>query len=242
MTVVTPRLRLPRFNSESRIARARTEIVRRHRALPRPASYVVLCATVAVLNIVGLVMILSASSVAALSDYGSSWYFFERQLMWATLGCIAFVCAARVDYRRWRKASPFVLATTVAMLVVVLVIGENVKGSRRWLGVGSYGVQPSELAKLALVICAAQVLSVRVDRLSDPRAWRPVLMLLGVFALLIMRQPDLNSTVVLAVITFGVFLPIALVVVIVEAARTRIIAYRQANQVRTSQLTGPPNP
>jgi cell division protein FtsW len=67
-------------------------------------------------------------------------------------------------------------------------------------------VQPSELAKLALVVCAAQVLSVRVDRLSDPRAWRPVLMLLAVFALLVMMEPDLTSTVVLAVITFGVLI------------------------------------
>src|SRR6478752_8247580 len=106
MTVVTPRLRLPRFRNESRFARARVEVVRRHRALPRPASYVVLCATVTVLNIVGLVMILSASSVAALSDYGSSWYFFNRQLLWAIVGALAFVFAARLDYRRWRSAAP----------------------------------------------------------------------------------------------------------------------------------------
>src|SRR3954447_11783603 len=108
MTVVTPRLRLPRFRNESRFARARVEVVRRHRALPRPASYVVLCATVAVLNIVGLVMILSASSVAALSDYGSSWYFFDRQLMWAVFGLIAFVGASTLDYHRWRRWAPVI--------------------------------------------------------------------------------------------------------------------------------------
>jgi cell division protein FtsW len=96
-----------------------------------------------------------------------------------------------------------VCAATVALLVAVLAVGDNVYGSRRWLGIGSYGVQPSELAKLAMVVCAAQVLSVRADRLTDSRAWRPVLVLLFVFAVLVMKEPDLTSTIVLAVITFG---------------------------------------
>ena len=84
----------------SRSARRRARATRADVAvaLPRPPTYVVLCATVAVLNVVGLVMILSASSVAALSNYGSSWYFFNRQLAWAFCGAIAFVVAARVDY------------------------------------------------------------------------------------------------------------------------------------------------
>jgi len=69
-----------------------------NRPYPRTPSYVVVCATVGVLNIVGLVMILSASSVAALSDYGSSWYFFDRQFMWAVVGIVAFLVASRVDY------------------------------------------------------------------------------------------------------------------------------------------------
>ncbi len=153
MTVVTPRLRLPRLNRDSHIARVRDDVVRRHRALPRPASYVVLCATVAVLNIVGLVMILSASSVAALSDYGSSWYFFDRQLMWAVFGLIAFVAASTIDYHRWRRWAPLVLVVALIGLVVVLVpgVGITVNGSRRWLGVGMFRVQPSEVAKLALL-------------------------------------------------------------------------------------------
>src|SRR6476469_8857258 len=113
MTVITPRLRWPRFDGQSPIARARVEVVRRHRALPRPASYVVLCATVAVLNIVGLVMILSASSVAALSDYCSSWYFFDRQLMWAVFGLIAFVGASPLDYHRWRRGAPMILVVAL---------------------------------------------------------------------------------------------------------------------------------
>ncbi|HTL84980.1 MAG TPA: putative lipid II flippase FtsW [Acidimicrobiia bacterium] len=202
MTTITPRVTFERLARSNAVTRVTDRLATRPR-LPRPPAFIVVCATVGVLNIVGLVMIMSASSVAALSDYGSAWYFFERQLLWAALGGVAFVIAARVDYRRWRKASPFVCAATVALLVAVLAVGDNVYGSRRWLGIGSYGVQPSELAKLAMVVCAAQVLSVRADRLTDSRAWRPVLVLLFVFAVLVMKEPDLTSTIVLAVITFG---------------------------------------
>src|SRR5579862_289114 len=148
MTAISPRIRLSRIrvfglDRESPIARASADIVRRHRALPRPPTYVILCATVAVLNIVGLVMILSASSVSALSDYGSSWYFFDRQLIWAVGGAVAFVAASSFDYHWWRRAAPWLLALAVAGLVVVLVpgIGIKVDGSRRWLGVGSISVQ-----------------------------------------------------------------------------------------------------
>src|SRR4029077_19987015 len=123
MTVVTPRLRLPRFDGHTRLGRARVEIVRRHQALPRPGAYVVLCATVAVLNLVGLVMILSASSVAALSDYGSSWYFFNRQLMWAVGGLIAFVLASSYDYHVWRRLAPWLMGVALVGMAIVLVPG-----------------------------------------------------------------------------------------------------------------------
>src|SRR5579862_9181961 len=136
MTAISPRIRLSRIrifglDRESPIARASANVARRHRALPRPPTYVILCATVGVLNIVGLVMILSASSVAALSDYGSSWYFFDRQLIWAIGGLIAFLAASSFDYHWWRRAAPFLMALAGAGLVVVLVpgIGIMVDGS-----------------------------------------------------------------------------------------------------------------
>jgi cell division protein FtsW len=208
MTVVTPRLRVPRFTGDSRIARARVELVRRHRALPRPASYVVLCATVAVLNIVGLVMILSASSVAALSDYGSSWYFFDRQLMWAVFGLVAFVASSTIDYHRWRRWAPIVLVVALIGLFVVLVpgVGITVNGSRRWLGVGFLRVQPSEVAKVALLCCGANVLARRWERIADWREWTPVLILLGGLGLAVMLEPDLDSAIVLALIGFSLLI------------------------------------
>ena len=208
MTAISPRVRVPGLRRRGPLARVRTEVVRRHRALPRPPTYVILCTTVGVLNIVGLVMILSASSVAALSDYGSSWYFFDRQLIWAVGGVAAFVAASSVDYHVWRRLAPWLLAFAVAGLVLVLVpgVGIMVDGSRRWLGAGALRVQPSEVAKLALLCCGANVLARRADHLDDWPQWFPVLAVLGGLGLLVMLEPDLDSVIVLALIGFALLI------------------------------------
>jgi cell division protein FtsW len=211
MTVLSPRaprISLDRFRVNNPFARAGRAFMLRvttEDPLPRPPSYVLLCATVTVLNVVGLVMILSASSVAALADYGSSWYFFQRQLMWALVGLFMFFVASRFDYRRWRKIAPAVLVVSVALLVVVLVpgIGKLVDGGRRWLDFGPVQLQPSEFAKIALLLCGAAILAQRADRLADPRAWRPVIVVFGVLGGLVMLEKDLTSTIVLAVIFFS---------------------------------------
>ena len=105
----------------------------------RSSTAILLVATVAVLNVVGVVMVLSASSVASLTDYGSPWYFFLRQLMWTVLGLVAFVFAVRVRLptlaRAWYGRCS---SSACVLLVVVLVpgVGIYVSGSRRWLGCG----------------------------------------------------------------------------------------------------------
>jgi cell division protein FtsW len=201
VTAITPRVVLGRISERTQHVRTRRARV----ALPRPPAYVVLCATVVVLNVIGLVMILSASSVAALSNYGSSWYFFNRQLAWALFGALAFVVAARVDYHRWRRLTPLVLVITVVLLFVVLVpgLGIVVDGSRRWLGYGSLRFQPSEIAKFALLLFGADVLTRRADSMHDPRAWTPVLVVGGVLCGLVILEPDLDSTVVFGLIAFS---------------------------------------
>src|SRR6187200_1128760 len=139
----------------------------------RSSTAVLLVATVVVLNVVGVVMVLSASSVSSLTNYGSPWYFFFRQLMWTVLGLGAFVFAIRFDYRRWRSLIRPLLIVSVVLLVVVLVpgIGIYVSGSRRWLGAGMLRFQPSEIAKLALLLYAADLVSRRSGELAD---WRRV--------------------------------------------------------------------
>jgi cell division protein FtsW len=204
MTTVSPRVNLRRSLKSKPLRRIGARVAHR-KVYPRPPAFVVVCATVAVLNIVGLVMILSASSVAALADYNSSWYFFNRQFVWALVGFAAFVIASRVDYHVWRRLAPAVLVIAFALLVIVLMpgFGIMVDGSRRWLGWGPMRLQPSEVAKIALLIYGADLLTRRRRQLHDARSWRPLLAVLGGLALLVVLEPDLDSTVVLALIVFA---------------------------------------
>ena len=164
-------------------------------------------ALVVVLNLIGLVMILSASSVQALTNYGSAWYVFERQFVWAVIGAVSFFVASRLDYRIWQRHSRLLLGIGLVGLMVVLVpgIGVQVEGARRWIGLGAVGFQPSELAKIVLLVFTADVLTRRADQMDDWRATvLPIVLVLGVFAALVMKEPDLATSIELGFIVVSV--------------------------------------
>jgi cell division protein FtsW len=160
---------------------------------------------VVVLNAIGLVMVLSASSVHSLQAYGTSWLFFKRQVIWVLIGAGSLAAVSRVDYRRWARVAIPMLVVTVALLVAVLMpgLGVAVNGSSRWLRAGPLSLQPSELGKLALILFGAGLLSQRADRMGETRVtMRPVLVVFGLLALLVMKQPDMGTTIVLTTIAF----------------------------------------
>ena len=111
----------------------------------------------------GLMMVLSASSVEALRSYGGAWVFFQKQAAWVAVGTAAMVVTALWDYRRWaRLAWPLVVASLVLLLAVHIPgVGINVSGSTRWLGFGFFTFQPSEMAKFALLVFVADLLARR---------------------------------------------------------------------------------
>ncbi|MGI8661655.1 MAG: putative lipid II flippase FtsW [Acidimicrobiales bacterium] len=195
-------------------------VATRRRALPSTAphrtrsrvgnsSFVLLFAVLVVLNLIGLVMVLSASSVVALEHEGTPYYYFLRQVMWLAGGSFVFLLALRIDYRWWRRVSVPCLAISVLLLLLVFVpgLGVNTNGSSRWLGYGNFGIQPSEFAKLSVLLFAADLLARRRHLISDITATlRPVLVVFGGVALLILVQPNLGTTIVLASIVFAVLL------------------------------------
>lgn len=171
----------------------------------RSGLFVGLLALVVVLNLIGLVMVLSASSVDALREYGSSWYQFQRQAMWLAVGSVVLVVMMRIDYHAWCKRIPLLLAGSGILLAAVLVpgLGIEANGSSRWLGWGMFRIQPSEIAKLAVLLFVADLLARREHRMGDARlTLRPVLVVFGVFAALIMLQPNLGTTIILGLIVF----------------------------------------
>lgn len=162
---------------------------------------------VGVLCVFGVVMVGSASPVISLSLYGSPWAILVRQLMWMGVGAGALLLLARFDYHRWRALRGPLVVVTMGLLVVVLVphLGVTAGGSSRWIGFGAFQLQPSELMKLALAVFAADLLTRRVGRFTEPkRVIVPVLLVLGVSGLLILKQPDMGTALVLSAIAFGI--------------------------------------
>jgi cell division protein FtsW len=173
----------------------------------RSATFVWLLAVIATLNLVGLVMVLSASSVSALDDYGSTWYVAMRQGMWLSIGAALCVAVMRIDYHRWRRWAAPALGVSVLLLMLVLVpgVGVNVNGASRWLGYGPFSLQPSELAKLTVLLFVADLLARRAAWIGDIRLTLvPATIVLGGIALLLMLQPNLGTTLVMGAIVITV--------------------------------------
>ena len=168
-------------------------------AMARRDRVLLLSATAALVS-VGLVMVLSASSVQAFEDYGSSFLFFLRQAAYAAVGGAALWVASRMRYPAWKRLCLPLLALTTGLLVLVLIpgVGTVAGGSARWLQAGPGTIEPSELAKLAMVAFGAAVLASRWQRLEDPRQLAyPLVPIVLILSMLIMLQPDMGTTIIL---------------------------------------------
>ncbi|MDL5156886.1 putative lipid II flippase FtsW [Actinomycetospora termitidis] len=175
-----------------------------HQWLGRPlTSLHLVLAVFGLLTALGLVMVLSASSVNAYASGGSSYGVFVRQAAFAVLGAGLFWLGLRVPPRRWRAASPWLLGVCLLLLALVLVpgLGAEVNGSRSWFRVAGLSLQPSEITKIALALWGAHVL---VRHRPAPRRWRQALLPMVPVAVLVfvlvMLQPDLGTTISLGVI------------------------------------------
>jgi cell division protein FtsW len=173
----------------------------------KPSTWYMLVGLIAVLVVIGLVMVLSASSVQSEREFGSTWSYFLRQSIWAAIGLVALTVAARIDYRRWRPLIPLMLFGSLGLLLLVLVpgFGTRVNGAQSWLVFGPVRIQPSELVKLALLLFCADLLAKRASLLDNAAmTLGPVIIVVGFTGVLMMAQPDLGSTMVMATIVMSV--------------------------------------
>ncbi|MFO7959871.1 MAG: putative lipid II flippase FtsW [Nitriliruptoraceae bacterium] len=182
---------------------------RRLQARWRPGNWTADATAVTVLTLLllllGLVMSFSASFVPA-AEAGDPFAVFRRQAAWAVIGLVAFGVAARLDHRIWRGLAWPMLVLALVGLVLLLVpgVGETRYGSTRWLGIGPLSFQPSELAKLSALLWVADVLERKRPRDGLPHTTEhlliPALPLLVLLAGLVLAQPDLGTTILLAMI------------------------------------------
>jgi cell division protein FtsW len=168
------------------------------RKLRRP--HLPLLLTSFVMVAIGLVMILSASSVQAYKESGSSFSYFFRQSVGVGLGLVAMAILARTDYRKLREVARPLMALCLVLMVAVLIpgIGSTRGGSSRWLVFGPLSVQPSEIAKLALVLFAARILESKGLKIRDFAEMAiPLLPATGLVLMLVVAQPDLGTAIIL---------------------------------------------
>jgi len=173
---------------------------------PLAPYYLVLGSTVA-LVVVGLVMVLSSSSVESLKDTNlhSSYAVFVKQALFAAIGAPAAWIASRIPVSGWERLAWPLAVGSVLLLCLVPFIGTSIGGNQNWIVVGGFTLQPSELAKLALLVWAAAVLSAKQHLLHQvPHALVPVVPGAGLMVLLVLLGNDLGTSMILMAVLFGV--------------------------------------
>src|SRR3989442_10508418 len=156
----------------------------------------------------GVVMVYSASAIVAHDRYGDSTFFFKRQVAWAGLGMMALLIMQRTHYARLRRLTPLLLMGAVLSLALVLVpgIGGVAGGARRWIVLaGPFAFQPAEGAKLALALYLAHVLTNRGPGLGNPRMVSSPLIVTALISGLILVQPDMGTSLLVALLAAAVF-------------------------------------
>ena len=175
----------------------------------RNSRFLVLGITGLALCLLGLLMVLSASSVNDLQIYDNAWHHIRRQIIWFVLGMVACVTLIRIDYHRLRSLSNIAAGVAGFLLLLVLIpnIGVSANGSSRWLAVGPVTMQPSEVAKLAMILFCADHLSRKGQELAlTKNPLKLVLAVTGSLVFLLILEPDFGTTlIVLAVVGAVIF-------------------------------------
>ena len=175
---------------------------KRSRAAAPSTEYSLMLTATLCLLALGAVMVFSASSttqvLGADGSLANSAYYLKRTLMIGLVGLVVMHLTARHGLVAVRRLTPVLLVSSFVLLFLVLVAGTSVNGASRWLGPGSLQFQPSELAKLALILYGADMLAREPKRVRSLQGLRPFLLVVGVACLLIVAEPDLGTTMVVA--------------------------------------------
>ncbi|MEE8449164.1 MAG: putative lipid II flippase FtsW [Thermodesulfobacteriota bacterium] len=153
----------------------------------------------------GVAMVYSASSIVAQDKFGDGYFFLKRQSLYASLGLILMLLVARLRYLWWKRLALPLVIVSLLLLAMVLVpgLGVEVSGARRWLKFAGFGLQPSELAKLALVVYLARLLVKKGDQIKGfIWGYLPILLFGGTFAGLILLEPDFGSAAMVILLAF----------------------------------------
>lgn len=161
--------------------------------------------SVALLLLIGAVMVYSASAMLAASKFSGDAFFLKRQLLWLSMGVIVCFLLSKIDYHRYQQLSWVLLIPSLGLLVLVLMT-EPISGARRWLNLGLFGVQPSEIFKYTLVIFLSAMLAVKRDKIKCLRSViLPAFPVIAIGFGLILLEPSLGTVLVMSVAVLILF-------------------------------------
>ena len=170
------------------------------------ASYLLVLGSTGALAGLGLVMVLSASSVTSLSESGNTFTIFLKQILFLVAGLLISFVAMRMKLAHWESLARLALPIGVVALILPIIFGQNVNGNRNWIPLGPFTLQPSEFAKLALILYCALQLRKHLDREARGLQSNAIGMVsIGTvgFLLLILLGRDLGTAIIVAGIVFG---------------------------------------
>lgn len=160
----------------------------------------ILLISVIILSLFGLLMIYSSSSIWATYKYNNPYKYLKSQAIFLILGYFIIFITSKVDYHLYKKYSNHILIISIILLILVLIpgIGTIRNGSRSWFGIGSFGIQPSEFAKLGLIIFTSKYLT--RNKIKDIKSSvLPILLIVLLIFGLIMLQPDFGTGVIIVI-------------------------------------------
>src|SRR5690606_27028036 len=154
------------------------------------------------LSAIGIVMVYSAGAWLGHEAYGDWSYFLRRQSVFLGVGLALMLALSRVDYRLLRRFAPHMTFGAIGLLVIVLFVGQEVNGARRWIRFLGFGLQPSEIAKVSLAIFLAATLARQGERIRKFKSgFLPVMFMATLTMLLVLLEKDLGTTILLGSLT-----------------------------------------
>ncbi len=157
--------------------------------------YYLILACAATLLVIGMIMILSSSSILAYNRHNDIFYYLKRQIVYAIIGVIGMIVLSRVDYHKLKNWALFLLGGTIFLLTIVFIpgVGKLAGGATRWIVIGSGTLQPSEIAKFTLIVYIAAVVSRRKFNINDLNQIAVHFVVILVIVGLVFFQPDLGT-------------------------------------------------
>lgn len=193
-----------------------------------------------------ILMIYSASIVYAANDGGNAFHYVVRQLIFVGIGTVCAVSASLIPMAKWQRLTPLILFLSFVSLVLVLVVGREINGAKRWIHLGAFNLQPTEIYKLAIILYLSSFFTRRAEVLNKLGRMVAPGVLAGIGFALILGEPDFGSFMVVCLITLGLLFLAGLpwkwfmtMVLVSIGAATALIAFEPYRMKRVLAFMNP---